>query len=145
MDCTGLVLCDILFMNLSQRKVIDISTILIADGSEIFIQAMAEAIGRDHKVHICHDGVIALDLLNEIRPDGLVLDLCLPHMTGIDVLKASAYHPPIILGITNIVTDDVLVAAESAGIKYLFRRPCRPNVVASYLLKTLNSKEKAAP
>lgn len=122
-----------------------INTILIVDESEAFAQALADDLSPDYKVHICHNGDAAIELLGKIRPDSLVLDLCLPHMTGIDVLKASAYHPPIILGITNIVTDTVLKAAESVGIKYLFRRPCRPKVVASFLLKTLNSKEKAAP
>lgn len=100
---------------------------------------------HDYHVHICHSGVTALELINNIRPDGLVLDLCLPHMTGIDVLKASTCYPPVIVGITNIATDSVIEAAESVGIKYLFLKPCKIKIVASHLLELLNSKEKTAP
>ena len=132
-------------MNLLQKQVVDINTILIADKSEAFAEALADELCRDYEVHICHSGDTALDLLANIQPDGLVLDLCLPHMTGIDVLKASSYQPPVIIGITNIVTDAVVEVAESVGIKYLFLKPCKPRVVASHLLELLNSKEKAAP
>ena len=124
---------------------ITIKTILIADKSEAFAQALAKDLCQCCQVHICHRGDIALELLGEIRPDGLILDLCLPHMIGLEILEASTYQPPVILGITNIVTDSVVNAAMAAGIKQLFLKPCRAKVVASHLLEMLNTKERAAP
>lgn len=124
---------------------VNISTVLIAVKSEVFSEALADELCQGNQVHICHSGITALELLDQVRPDALVLDLCLPHMTGIDVLKGSTYLPRVILGITNIVTDAVIEAARSVGINYLFLIPCKPRVVASHLLELLNSKEKAAP
>ena len=124
---------------------VNIGTILIAVKSEVFSEALADGLCQVNEVHICHSGITALELLDNIRPDALVLDLCLPHMTGIDVLKASSYQPPVILGITNIVNTSVIEAAEPVGIKHLFLIPCKPRIVVSHLLELLNQKEKAAP
>ena len=124
---------------------INIGTVLIAVKSEVFAEALEDEICQSHEVHICHSGVAALELLDKIRPDALVVDLCLPHMTGIDVLKASAYQPPVVLGIANIVTEVVIEIAKSVGINYLFLMPCKPKVIALHLLDLLNAKEKAAP
>ena len=124
---------------------IAINTILIADKSEAFTQALAKSLCPYCQVHICHSGDIALELLGEIRPNGLILDLCLPHMTGLEVLENSTYQPPVILGITNVVTDSGMKAAAAMGIKHLFLKPCKAKVVALRLLEMLNAKERAAP
>lgn len=144
-DCAYCTFYDILLSNLLHKRVIVIGTILIADKSEAFAQALAKVLCPYCEVHICHSGDTVLELLNEIRPDGLVLDLCLPYMTGLEILEAATYRPPVILGTTNVVTDSIVEAATAAGIKQLFLRPCKAKVVASYLLETLNEKERAAP
>lgn len=58
-------------------------TILIADPSELFTEALSHALAPRFHVHICHNGVDALRLLQELRPDILILQLTLPYIDGI--------------------------------------------------------------
>ncbi len=52
--------------------------------SEIFSKALESA---DFDTEVIEDGQKALDRLAEIRPDVIVLDLHLPHISGRDILK----------------------------------------------------------
>ena len=63
-------------------------------------------------------------MLEALRPDILILDLALPYMDGLTVLRRSGFRPPIILALTNIITPVVLQAAAAAGIQDMILIPC---------------------
>ena len=132
------VVCYVVCINLSKR-VTFMQTVLIADPSEIFADALAGMLREDHRVHICHTGEEALRLLEELRPGALVIDLTLPILDGFDVLRATAYTPPVILATTNLASVSVLTAAEAVGIKALFRKPSKPSAVAECLCRLMVS------
>ena len=71
--------------------------ILIADSSEEFAQALKEnleLVPEWDVIGLAHDGQQAVDLLEEIKVDVLLLDLLLPKLDGIAVLrKASEQNP----------------------------------------------------
>jgi two-component system alkaline phosphatase synthesis response regulator PhoP len=46
-----------------------------------------------YQVKVAYDGVSAIALLDAFRPEAIVLDLVLPHMSGMDVLAAIRAHP----------------------------------------------------
>ncbi len=65
--------------------------ILIVDDSVSARQHIAEILGdRGHSVFKAADGLEALSLTAEQKPDLIVLDLLMPDMDGFDVLKALA-------------------------------------------------------
>ena len=70
------------------------------------------------------DGVTAVRLTRELRPDVVVMDLNMPRMDGIDatseIMKAD--RPPVVLVLTvSTTSDDVLDAIAAGAAGYLLK------------------------
>ena len=105
------------------------TSVLIADSSEEFCAALTAALQRSDRftvAGVAGDGEIALKLLEERRPDILVLDLMLAKRDGLSVLKTISgwEHRPGIVATSGFVTDYVASAAASLGVTYLMLKPC---------------------
>lgn len=98
--------------------------LLIAVKSEVLSQALAEAFAGRFAVEVCHKGPEALALLRELHPEGVILDLSLPGMTGLEALEQAGCTPAAVLGLSNLVDDAVLGAARKAGVRAVARIPC---------------------
>ena len=46
-----------------------------------------------HKPFFVHDGRAALSLLDQLRPDMILLDIMMPGLSGLDVLRTIRAHP----------------------------------------------------
>lgn len=118
-------------------------TVLIAEKSEILAEALAEELRREYTVHICCRGDAAGALLAELRPDILIIDLMLPYVDGLTVLREAVYTPPYILALSNILPDSVLQAAWDAGAKFIMQIPCSCKAVAARLKEILQMEPDA--
>lgn len=121
--------------------------VLIADGSEAFCEELRQRVGAVEGCHVVGavtDGQRAAELLRQFRPDVLILDLMLPKMDGISVLKAAAEleHRPASVVMSSFVTDYVANMAASLGAQYFMLKPCDPRAVADRLREL---REEAAP
>ena len=70
------------------------ANVLIVDDDEDGCRPLGrllEVVG--HKPFFVHDGRAALSLLDTIRPDMILLDVMMPGLNGIDVLKTIRAHP----------------------------------------------------
>lgn len=94
-----------------------------------------------HEVHICSTGTDALKLLETLQPDILILDLMLPYMDGLTVLRKSKFKPPIILARTNLINATVLQAAADVGVQDVLLIPC----TIHYIVGRLNTLIEKAP
>jgi DNA-binding response OmpR family regulator len=63
-------------------------TILICEDDENLRQLIRVVIGTGYRIVEAEDGYEALALAREHRPDLIILDLMLPRLSGIDVLRA---------------------------------------------------------
>ena len=61
--------------------------LLIAEGSEELRQALAQSLDGEFAVQTCADGETARNLLHDFLPDLVVLDLMLPEIDGITLLR----------------------------------------------------------
>ena len=77
------------------------------------------------------DGEQAIRLINERKPQVLVLDLMLSKQDGISVLKAISNldRKPVTLATSAFVTDYVSAAVASLGVRYLMLKPCDMNIL----------------
>lgn len=109
--------------------------LLIADKSEAFCQAIAEQMHGLYEVHTCKEGMRAVEMVKKIQPDVLVLDLSLPGMDGIGVLRAiqSAGYSPLVLAVTYQGTDYILSALEGLSVSHVVQKPCTVLNVAARL------------
>ena len=105
------------------------TSVLIADNSEEFCTALSSALERTDRftiAGIANDGERAMGLLEERRPDILVLDLMLAKKDGLSLLKGMAAweRRPAVVATSGFMTDFVASAAASLGVAYLMLKPC---------------------
>ena len=106
--------------------------VLIASRSSAITTLLPSFIAR-HEVHICHTGRDALVQIDSLRPDVLILELMLPEMDGLTVLRRSQYRPAHILALTTIVNSDIVRAAIDVGVQNMILLPCSVHQIITYL------------
>ena len=105
------------------------SAVFIADSAEDFCSGLTAALQRADGFRVvgtAGDGEQAIRMIEEKKPDILVLDLILAKKDGISVLKAIANmeHKPITLATSAFLTEYVSTAAANLGVRYLMLKPC---------------------
>ena len=85
---------------------------------------LLEVVG--HRPFFVHDGRDALNLLDRLRPDMILLDVMMPGVDGIDVLKTIRAHPkhkdlPVVVYSALSDPDTVDKAIKSGAQSYLVK------------------------
>ena len=93
------------------------------------------------------DGVRAISLLKELKPDLLVVDLMLPQADGLSVLKAAAgLDPkPKLLVLVEFVTEYVSSMFMTLGVQYIMLKPCSCRAVVERLDEICESAVSRKP
>lgn len=104
--------------------------VLIADANESFTAQLSGFLGENPAfvvAGVANDGEKAVELLHTVQADLLILDLLLPKLDGISVLKAASAlpKPPIGLALTGFMTEYAAQAAEKYGVRYFISKPLR--------------------
>jgi len=78
------------------------------------------------------NGGDAIGLISQIKPEVVFLDIQLPDMLGLDVLKALSYHPYVIF--TTAFEEYAIKAFDALSVDYLLK-PIKEDRVARALFK----------
>ena len=97
--------------------------LLIADNSEPFSAALAEAMGSDFEIKICYDGEAALTQLLSFQPDVLVINLYLPYKDGLTVLQETPFTPSFTIAISSSLCPYVERRSAELGVTYIMIAP----------------------
>lgn len=97
-------------------------TVLIADPSEEFREALALALTPSFRVRCCARGDEALELLTAEKPDLLILDLSVAGLEGISLLRMLKDRPPVLI-VTDLLTDCIYALLTELGVEYAIRKP----------------------
>jgi CheY-like chemotaxis protein len=62
--------------------------ILVVDDEESLCELLAEVLSGDYEVIKAFNGKAALELARERKPDIIISDVMMPHMSGVEMLKA---------------------------------------------------------
>ena len=100
--------------------------VLLAEDHALFRQGLRELLDAAGLAVIgeASDGVNAVRLTRELRPDVVVMDLNMPRMDGIDATSEimKVERPPVVLVLTVSTTgDDVLDAIAAGAAGYLLK------------------------
>lgn len=101
-------------------------------------------------VRICSDGVSGFQALQEETFDILLLDIMLPGMHGLEILrqwrvKYPESQMPIIL-LTNLGQDEVIKEGFTLGAKgYLIKASYTPKQVVTEVINTLSGRPTESP
>jgi len=110
--------------------------VLLADDNKEFCELFRDFLsGLDDMelVGIAHNGVEVLDLLDELRPDVLVLDIIMPHLDGIGVLERLVRDEdgrPKVIMLTAFGQEAVTQRVVDLGADYYVLKPFSLDVLA---------------
>src|SRR5579859_6344279 len=96
------------------------------------------------QVEIAHDGPAGLETIHHFKPDAVVLDLMLPKMTGVDLMKkirseADFQKLPIIVFSNTYLTNMVQEAWKAGATKCLSKANCSPKQLLDVVRVTIGA------
>lgn len=97
-------------------------TLVIADDEELArekLRALAGELADVSVIGEAEDGPTALRLIDELRPDLVLLDLAMPGMSGIEVARRMRHRPAIVF--TTAFDQYAVAAFELQAVDYLLK------------------------
>lgn len=99
-----------------------IKTAFIAEDEPLARETLRDAVNQRPELRLigeAADGASALEQINRLQPEVLFMDIQMPEMTGLEVLKRISYHPSIIF--TTAYDQYAVAAFELNAIDYLLK------------------------
>src|SRR6266567_3753857 len=101
------------------------------------------------QVEVALDGLAGLELVRSFRPDAVLLDLMLPKMTGVELMKKIRSEPeleqiPVIVFSNTYLSDMLQQACKAGATKCLTKANCTPQQVIEAVRSTLSRNGTAA-
>lgn len=121
--------------------------ILIADTAELWRDRLAKTLGESCEVHTCADGEVALAMAERIRPDVLILDLLLPGMDGLALIKRLREWEgcPHFIVVGRYFSNYMTTALERYQVDTLIMKPCTGQSIAEHVAAVLSQDEEQLP
>ena len=103
-------------------------SILIIDDDQSIAEVLEELItNKERTVHVCHDGLAAHERLGKNHYDLILVDLIMPKMGGLDILKyAKKINPEVmVIILTGHASLETAITAIREGAYDYIRKPCK--------------------
>ena len=102
--------------------------VLIVDDDKSIAEVLEGLISNNERtVHVCHDGVGALEMIEKHPYDLILSDLIMPKVGGLEILKyAKKINPEIIVVLlTGYASLETAIEAIREGAYDYIRKPCK--------------------
>lgn len=110
--------------------------VLVVDDSALMRKLIPQILERDRSIQVvgtAMDGSFGLRKLEELNPDVITLDLEMPGMSGIDMLKAIIrQHPVPVIVVSSHSTDGASITLKALGLG-AFDFVAKPNDVSTHM------------
>lgn len=111
---------------------------IIADANPEFCTSFSAYLTREANaeiVAVANDGVTAFAELAEKKPDVLIIDLVLPKMDGLEVLRRMQElrldcH---VLVLSSFFNERTISACTQYGVDYFMSKPCDPEIISAHM------------
>ena len=113
--------------------------VLLVDDEETFVRTLSERLNmRDLKTDTVYDGEQALDFVDDKEPDVMVLDLKMPGIDGMEVLRRGKERYPAIQVI--ILTDLHEDESKRLGVFDYLKKPVDIEILVSRIKAAYQKK-----
>jgi len=119
--------------------------ILVVDDDPKIVELVKLYLERERfQVFTAYDGLQALELARQKQPDLIILDVMLPKVDGLDVLRLLTQEgsPPIIMLTAKRTEDDKLIGLELGADDYV-TKPFSPRELVARVRVVLRRLQKA--
>jgi len=120
--------------------------VLLVDDDPVILKLYQDGlVRRGFQVDTVPDGLAAVQVLRAGKPDVVVLDLMMPKLSGVDVLKFIRSQPglaalPVVV-LSNVYMSDLAEQAVAIGVqKALLKTRCSPPVLTDILNELLTGQ-----
>jgi two-component system, NarL family, nitrate/nitrite response regulator NarL len=108
--------------------------LVLVDDHPIVLQGLQQLFQRHEDFEVvscCPDGTTALEAVEQFQPDVLVMDLRMPGLNGLDVLRTLAANqsPCRSVLLTAIVRDSEVMEAIKLGVRGIVLKESSPDVL----------------
>lgn len=117
--------------------------ILIVDDEKEFAETLAERLMiRDYDVSICTLGSDAVEKIKQYNFDVVILDVQMPGVDGVDVLKAIKSIKPLteVLMLTGHATVETAIEGMKLGASDYLLKPCETEELVSKIDRAYEKK-----
>ena len=115
----------------------------VNEDARSMLQDALEKTGRFTVVGSTGDGNEVLQMVADAKPDVLVLDLILPGMDGLGILRRlDGEKRPKILAVSNFVTQEVVAEAGNLGASMFLSKPYNESAMVEHLISLAEKNEK---
>lgn len=124
--------------------------ILLADDDLTLAEMYSERLkASGFTVDVVHDGQACLDRVKSTKPDLILLDIMMPKLNGLDVLKALKADPetadiPVVLLTALIQELDKVKAITNQAVEYYVKSETMPGVLIKQINRILSVEAKTA-
>lgn len=118
-------------------------TIFLVEDDPVVVKVYGAKFQREgFRVEVAEDGLIAMKNLMQVKPDVVVLDLMMPKLNGVDVLKYIRSTPelkktPVIILSNAHMTGLAQEAAAIGAEKALLKSSCTPGQLLEVIYSLL--------
>jgi DNA-binding NtrC family response regulator len=102
--------------------------ILIVDDEKAVADILKDCISdKDRSIDVCHDGLDGIDHIQKNLYDLIIVDLVMPKVGGLDVLKYAKKANPnvLVIIITGYASVETAIMAVKEGAYDYIRKPCK--------------------
>lgn len=96
--------------------------VLVIDDDPIHREMTRRILGDAYRLHEAETGEEALDLIDRLRFDAVLLDNRLPDYSGIELLPLLAEHGTHVVMMTSLVTEELIAAAQTGGCQQILQK-----------------------
>lgn len=123
----------------------ELYSILLVDDTETNIDILVEILGDDYDLYVAMDGETALEIVDEERPDLVLLDIMMPGMDGYEVLsrirqKESVRDTPVVFVSAKDESSDQSYGL-GLGASAFITKPINPAEVRTVVQQILTGIE----
>ncbi|NKY41027.1 response regulator transcription factor [Cellulomonas septica] len=120
---------------------------VVVDDEEPLARLVAGYLERDgYATTVCHDGALAVDVLREVDPDLVVLDLGLPGLDGVEVCRRLRTFSDCYVVMLTARADELdTVVGLSVGADDYVTKPFSPRELMARVAALMRRPRRAAP
>ncbi len=125
--------------------------ILIIEDDEVVAKIYHDKLSSEgFNVEVALDGEVGLESVRQMKPDAVILDLMLPKLSGVDLLKQVRAQPefqtlPVIVFSNTYLPNMIQDAWKAGATKCLSKASCSPKQFVTVVRAAVNGTSKAVP
>ena len=120
-------------------------TMLIVEGLEDLRAALYDAMKQQYQITLCADGEEGLQMLNTQKPHILILNIQIPILDGLELLRRAKYLPPVILALGTMINGYTGQCLKDMGVGHFLMLPTPVQNIARHVALLIKWSESADP